>query len=43
MVPTVQKADGECQAKLEVEKKGRAWEGLWRGIGGAETRRRRED
>lgn len=42
-MPTVLKVEGECQAKLEGEREGGAWEGLWRGIGGAETRCRRED
>lgn len=37
-MPTVLKADRECQAKLEGYREGGAREGLWRGIGGAEER-----
>lgn len=37
-MPTVLKADGECQAKLEGHREGVAREGLCRAIGGVKER-----
>lgn len=37
-MPTVLKADRECQAELGGQREGGAWEGLCRGIGGVEVR-----
>lgn len=37
-MPTVLKADEECQAKLEGQWEGGAWEGLWGGLGGVKER-----